>query len=312
MSDSADHALLPPDRSHVLTEQRHPRTMTLCSKDVRGIVDVMVEDQAAVQQALRIAAPALTALIEDLVECMRVGGRLIYVGAGTSGRLGVLDAAECPPTFHSDPAQVVGVIAGGDASLRKSSEGREDEPEGAKDALAALGLNERDVVVGIAAGGTTPYVLGALHIACSAGTTTALLTCSPLSTPHEHLDHVIVLRTGPEILTGSTRLKAGTATKIALNIITTAAFVRLGKAYSNLMVDMRATNQKLTDRAIRILQQICPDISREDASEALLGADGDLKAAIVMRRMGLSLFDAKQRLREHQGHLRATLDERGR
>jgi N-acetylmuramic acid 6-phosphate etherase len=204
------------------------------------------------------------------------------------------------------------VIAGGDPALRRSSEGREDERDGAKEALEALHLTDNDTVLGIAAGGTTPYVLGALEIAKNAGATTGLLTCAPLSLVPEHCDHVIMLRTGPEVLTGSTRLKAGTATKIALNAITTAAFVRLGKAYSNLMVDMRATNSKLTDRAIRILQQICGNLSREQAADLLRDAESDLKAAIVMQRLGVSLFDAKARLREHRGHLRETLDSQTR
>ena len=298
---------LPPDRSHVLTEQRHPRSMTLCSKDARGVVDLMIEDQAMVMQSLRTGAAALTQFIEDLVERMREGGRLIYIGAGTSGRLGVLDAAECPPTFQSDPSQVVGLIAGGDESLRRSSEGREDELEGAADALEALRLTENDTLLGIAAGGTTPYVLGALCIAKASKAMTGLLTCSP---PLQHpmdCDHLIVLRTGPEILTGSTRLKAGTATKIALNTITTAVFVQLGKVYSNLMVDVRATNQKLTDRAIRILQQVCSNVSREQAAEMLHAAQGDLKAAIIMQRLGVPLDDAKKLLRENHGHLRNTL-----
>lgn len=299
---------LPPDRSHVLTEQRHPRSMSLCSKDVRGVVDLMIEDQAMVMQALRTGAPSLAGFIEDVVERMRNGGRLVYLGAGTSGRLGVLDAAECPPTFHSDPNQVIGIIAGGDASLRQSSEGREDELEGAGEALEALRLTENDTLLGIAAGGTTPYVLGALCIAKSSKAMTGLLTCSP---PVQHpmdCDHLIVLRTGPEILTGSTRLKAGTATKIALNTITTAVFVQLGKAYSNLMVDVRATNQKLTDRAIRILQQVCSNVSREQAADMLNAAQGDLKSAILMQRLGVSIDDAKKLLRENHGHLRDTLD----
>lgn len=308
MSATPEPPHLPPDRSGVLTEQRHPRTLTLDARPTRGIVDLMIDDHSAVLQALRCAAPVLTAFIDELVERMRGGGRLIYLGAGTSGRLGVLDAAECPPTFQSDPAQVVGVIAGGEAALRRSSEGREDEPDGAKESLEALNVGERDTVLGIAAGGTTPFVLGGLRMAKSRGAATALLTCSPPASPVEACDELIVLRTGPEVLTGSTRLKAGTATKIALNIITTAAFVRMGKAYSNLMVDVRATNQKLTDRAIRILQQICAGVSREDAAAMLRDAEGDLKAAIVMRQRGVGLPVARQLLRDCQGHLRAALD----
>lgn len=286
--------------------------MTLCSRDVRGIVDLIIEDQSMALQALRTGAAALTDFIEDLIARMRDGGRLIYIGAGTSGRLGVLDAAECPPTFQSDPSQVVGIIAGGESSLRQSSEGREDELEGSAEALEALNLTENDTVLGIAAGGTTPYVLGALCIAKASKAMTGLLTCSPPTQSPMDCDHLIVLRTGPEILTGSTRLKAGTATKIALNAITTAVFVHLGKVYSNLMVDVRATNQKLTDRAIRILQQVCANISREQAADMLHAAHGDLKSAIIMQRLGVSLEAAKQNLREHHGHLRATLDSQPR
>ncbi len=286
--------------------------MTLCSKEVRGIVDLMIEDQSMALQALRTGAGALTDFIEDLIARMREGGRLVYLGAGTSGRLGVLDAAECPPTFQSDPSQVVGIIAGGEPSLRQSSEGREDELEGSAAALEALNLTENDTVLGIAAGGTTPYVLGALCIAKASKAMTGLLTCSPPTQNPMDCDHLIVLRTGPEVLTGSTRLKAGTATKIALNTITTAVFVQLGKVYSNLMVDVRATNQKLTDRAIRILQQVCANISREQAADMLHGAHGDLKSAIIMQRLGVSLETAKQMLKEHHGHLRATLDSHSR
>lgn len=282
--------------------------MTLDARDVRGIIDLMIEDHSAVLQAVRGGAPALARFIEELVERLARGGRLVYVGAGTSGRLGVLDASECPPTFHSEPTQVVGIIAGGDAALRKSSESKEDEPEGARTDLEWLKLTAEDTVLGIAAGGTTPYVLGALRIAKSHKANTGLLTCAPPATPPEHCDHLIVLRTGPEVLTGSTRLKAGSATKLALNIITTAAFVRLGKAYTNLMVDLRATNDKLTDRAIRILVQVCPNLSREQAAEALRNAEGGLKSAIIMQRLGVDLAQAKRLLHQHHGRLRAILD----
>jgi N-acetylmuramic acid 6-phosphate etherase len=335
MSDAA-LANLPPDRSHVATERRHPRSLALDAMDARAIVDLMIDDHAAVIDALREGAAALAKFIDDLVARMQRGGRLIYLGAGTSGRLGVLDASECPPTFQSDPAQVVGIIAGGDAALRKSSEGKEDEADGAREALAALKLTGDETVLGIAAGGTTPYVLGGLGIAKASGATTGLLTCSRVeaiddstvttlraqptgsqssignrqsSIPsHPPIDHLIVLLTGPEVLTGSTRLKAGSATKLALNIITTAAFVRLGKTYSNLMVDVRATNQKLADRAIRILVEVCPELTREGAADLLGRAGGSLKAAIVMQRLDADVTQAQGMLREHQGSLRAILD----
>ncbi len=274
--------------------------------DTAGCVQLLIEDHLAVPEAVAAAVPVLTALIDALVERVRAGGRLIYVGAGTSGRLGVLDAAECPPTFQSDPDQVLGVIAGGDAALRRSSEAREDDPLGAAAALAELAVGRLDTVVAIAAGGTTPFVLGAVDLARQAGAMTALLTCTP-SAPVTACDHLVVLDTGPELLTGSTRLKAGSATKLALNIISTTLFVRLGKVYSNLMVDMRATNTKLADRAIRILCELKPGLTREAASGVLHDAGGELKAAIVMARLGVDLAAARAKLAEHGERLRLIL-----
>ncbi len=274
--------------------------------DTAGCVQLLIEDHLAVPEAVAAAAPVLTAFIDALVERVRGGGRLIYVGAGTSGRLGVLDAAECPPTFQSDPDQVLGVIAGGDAALRRSSEAREDDPLGAAAALAELAVGRLDTVVAIAAGGTTPFVLGAVDLAGRAGAMTALLTCTPPATVTA-CDHLVVLDTGPELLTGSTRLKAGSATKLALNIISTTLFVRLGKVYSNLMVDMRATNTKLADRAIRILCELKPELTREAASGVLTQAGGELKTAIVMARLGVDFAAARARLAEHGEQLRPTL-----
>ena len=277
--------------------------------DTEGCVRLLIEDHLAVPAALAAAVPVLTEFIDALVERVRAGCRLIYVGAGTSGRLGVLDAAECPPTFQSDPDQVLGIIAGGEASLRRSSEAREDDPRGAAPALGQLALGSLDTVVAIAAGGTTPFVLGAIDLAGQAGAWTALLTCTPpASSPA--CDHLIVLDTGPELLTGSTRLKAGSATKLALNIISTTLFVRLGKVYSNLMVDMRATNTKLADRAIRILCELKPQLTREAASSVLDDAGGELKAAIVMARLGVDLAAARAKLAEHGEQLRPILGVR--
>lgn len=274
---------------------------------VRDCVDLLIDDHRIVYDAVKAAAGALAAFIEPLVERMRRGGRLVYVGAGTSGRLGVLDAAECLPTFQAGPGQVIGVIAGGDAALRLPSEGREDEPEGAAPALAELRLGPRDTVLGIAAGGTTPFVLGAVRIAKAAGAATALLVCVPVPRL-AGCDQVIELVTGAELLTGSTRLKAGSATKLALNIISTVMFVRLGKVYSNLMVDLRATNDKLRDRAIRILVELCPELSREAAASALDAARGELKSAIVMQRLDLGRDEAVGLLESNGGVLRAALE----
>jgi len=270
---------LPPDRSHVRTEHRNPGSMHLDTLDAAAIAALMADDHRAATDAVAAAAPAIGALVESMVPKFHEGGRLVYFGAGTSGRLGVLDASECPPTFMSDPGQVVGIIAGGDSALRRSSEGREDEWDGARAEIERLDIGPRDTVVGIAAGGTTPYPLGALRIAKERGAATAFISCVPMARPAD-CDHLIVLDTGPEVLTGSTRLKAGSATKLALNCITTALFTRLGKVRGNLMVDLAATNDKLVDRAIRTVRQFDPSLTREQAW-ALLEANGrSVKRAI--------------------------------
>jgi N-acetylmuramic acid 6-phosphate etherase len=270
---------LPPDRSHVRTEHRNPGSMHLDTLDAGAIAALMADDHRAATDAVAAAAPAIGALVEGMVPKFQAGGRLVYFGAGTSGRLGVLDASECPPTFMSDPGQVVGIIAGGDSALRRSSEGREDEWDGARAEIERLDIGPRDTVVGIAAGGTTPYPLGAIRIAKERGAATAFISCVPMARPVD-CDHLIVLDTGPEVLTGSTRLKAGSATKLALNCITTALFTRLGKVRGNLMVDLAATNDKLVDRAIRTVRQFDPSLTREQAW-ALLEANGrSVKRAI--------------------------------
>jgi N-acetylmuramic acid 6-phosphate etherase len=301
-------APLPADRGHVATEQRHPDSHAFDALATGDAIALMIGDHRRVAEAVGEAGPALAALIDDLVPRLADGGRLVYVGAGTSGRLGVLDAAECPPTFHSDPGRVVGVIAGGDAALRRSSEGLEDDPAGARDALDELDLGPRDTVLGIAAGATTPYVLGAIEIARGRGAATGLLTCSP---PRGDVtcDHLIVLATGPELLTGSTRLKAGSATKLALNVITTIVHTRLGHVHGNLMVDLRATNDKLRDRALRILVEVHPDLDRPAAAGLLDRATGRLKRAIVMHARGGDADDADAVLARHAGSLRGALSE---
>lgn len=298
---------LPPDRSHLPTEQRHRRAAHLDQHSIAQCVKLMVDDHRTVAEAVDAAAHALEQFIAALVPRLRAGGRLIYVGAGTSGRLGVLDASECPPTFQSNPDQIIGIIAGGDSALRRSSEAMEDDPHGAQAEFDRLDINQRDTLLGIAAGGTTPYVLGAVRLAKQRGAATGLLTCSPQHTHPDGCDHLIILDTGPEILTGSTRLKAGSATKLALNIITTTAFVQLGKVYSNLMVDLRATNAKLHDRAMRILTTVCPELTRVDAGALLDRADGELKTALVMQRLTLDPDPARARLDQCSGNLREAL-----
>lgn len=301
-----------PDRGHILTEQRNPRSMSLDALSIDECVALINAEDQTVAHAVAAAAPAIGAFIADAERALRAGGRLVYLGAGTSGRLGVLDASECPPTFQSPEGLVVGLIAGGDGALRKSSEGKEDDPRGAVEALGAMGLHGRDIVLGIAAGATTPYVLGALAHAHTLGCATGLLTCADVAPP-PGVRHLIKILTGPEVLTGSTRMKAGTATKMTLNTISTTLFVRLGKCYENLMVDVRATNNKLLDRAARILSTLT-DLSRDDALALLSrpaehgGAGGNLKVAIVMHKRRLSHADAASLLTKCEGSLRATLE----
>ena len=270
---------LPPDRSHILTESEHLSGRDLGSASIEESIEWLAEDHEQVVESLRRAGPQLAPLIEGVVASLRAGGRLIYVGAGTSGRLGVLDASECPPTFNTDPSRVIGIIAGGDAALRRSSEGLEDDPKGAHEPLDQISVGPDDVLIGIAAGGTTPYVLGAIEEAHRRGAIAGLITCAPRDAP-PGCRHLIVLETGPELLTGSTRLKAGSVTKLALNTITTVAFSQLGKVRGGLMIDMRATNDKLHDRAIRILLRLFPGLSREEAARGLQESNLDLRATI--------------------------------
>ena len=277
---------LPENRSHIETENQNQNTMALDTLETKTLVSLLAKDHQQAIVAVEDASEEIASFINALVGRVRDGGRLIYLGCGTSGRLGVLDAAECPPTFQTDPSLIVGLIAGGDRSLRMSSEGEEDKPDGARLALTALDLTKVDTVLGIAAGGTTPWVIGALNIAKQIGANTAFLTCS---SEIPTCDHLIHLDSGAEPLTGSTRMKAATATKLTLNIITTALFTNLGKVYGNLMVDLKASNSKLQDRAIRIVSEVC-ELNREDASELLQRSDGDVKVAIVM---GTSQVDAK-------------------
>jgi N-acetylmuramic acid 6-phosphate etherase len=298
---------LPPDRSHVGTEQRHPGSMEFDALSVQGCIEVLAGDQQQAVAAVLAAAPALAAFVSDVIPRMMSGGRLLYAGAGTSGRLGVLDASECPPTFRSRPDQVIGVIAGGDSALRTSSERMEDDPRGVAAEFDRLSIGQQDAVVGIAAGGTTPYPRGAVTMAKERGALTAFLTCAPCEAPRG-CDHLLLVDTGPEVITGSTRLKAGTATKLALNCITTTLFTKLGKVHGNLMVDLAATNDKLVDRAVRIMRTLHPGLSREQGAALLEAAGGSLKVALVMHARGVDRGEAQARLDAGQGVLRAAIE----
>lgn len=296
----------PADRGSLLTEQRLEASMGLDALGTRQIVRLINEQDATVAQAVARAGDAITAFVDAALAGIQRGGRLIYVGAGTSGRLGVLDAAECPPTFQTPPGMVQGLIAGGDAALRRSSESREDEHDGAHEELNALGIHANDAVLGVAAGGTTLYVRGAVEFAAARGATTGILVCAQVDAP-AGCGHMIVVETGAEVLTGSTRMKAGTATKMVLNTISTTLMVRLGKVYENLMVDMRATNAKLQDRGVRIICQLT-GVDRPAALGLLDTAGGDVKCAIVMHARGIGLEAARDVLATHGGSLRACLD----
>lgn len=296
----------PPDRSHLLTEQRNPRTMNLHALSAGECVTLIQQEDRAIQVAMEKARGALTKLIEAAEPGFVGGGRLVYVGAGTSGRLGVLDASEAPPTFQVEPGRVVGIIAGGDSALRKSSESKEDDPSGACAELGALGLCARDTVIGVAAGGTTAFVLGAMDMAAASGSITGMIVCTPISRPAS-VQHLIVLETGAEVITGSTRMKAGTATKLALNTISTTLMIREGRIYENLMVDLRASNAKLRDRAARIVCTLT-GIDREAAFALLAEAGGAVKTAVVMRRRGLGRDEAEAVLERCGGRLADALN----
>jgi len=281
--------------------------MQLDALSIEQCLRVINEEDATVAGAVAKAIPQMAEFIAAAERCLRDRGRLIYLGAGTSGRLGVLDAAECPPTFRTSPTLVQGIIAGGDEALRKSSEGAEDEYGGAHEALREIELGPMDAVLGIAAGGTTPYVLGGLWMSKGTGCTTGLLTCAPVERP-AFVDHLIVVETGPEVVTGSTRMKAGTATKLVLNSISTTLMVRMGKVYENLMVDVRASNDKLRDRAARIVMELT-GLEREAAFDLLERAGRHVKTAVLMHRKSLSREKAEAALARHGDSLRAALEE---
>lgn len=287
-----------------LTERRNADTTDIDTASSLDLVDLLNAEDQRVPRVVHEAREELARVIDLAVRAFRHGGRLIYVGAGTSGRLGVLDAAECPPTFGTSPDMVVGVIAGGAAALTRSQEGAEDDKGAGAAAVDDLAVGSNDVVVGIAASGTTPYVGAALKRAHDRGSTVVLVTCA--QAPADILPvlaEVVMLRVGPEALTGSTRLKAGTATKLALNTITTSSMIRLGKAYGNLMVDLVALSEKLRDRGERIVMETC-GVGRVEAREALEAAEGSVKRAIVMVRRAVGPDDADRLLEEAGGFVR--------
>src|SRR6478672_9689659 len=287
-----------------ITEQRNPRTAAIDLASSLEIVDLLNAEDRTVADAVATQRHAIARAIDIAEKSFRAGGRLFYVGAGTSGRLGVLDASECPPTFGVDPEMVQGIIAGGMPALTTAQEGAVDSPQAAQDDIAARFVGAKDFVIGIAASGTTPYVRAALDEAMKRKAATGIIACSP---PHDDLlqrvSVAILPITGPEAVTGSTRMKAGTATKLVLNTITTGVMIRMGKTFGNLMVDLRATNNKLRDRSERILIEAC-GVDRERARELLKEADGRVKLAIVMQKLGVDRKAAERALEEGGGVIR--------
>lgn len=292
--------------NRLVTEARNPRTMDLDRMSPLEIVTAMNREDRRVPEAIAAQLPRIAAAAQAAEATFRQGGRLFYLGAGTSGRLGVLDASECPPTFGVDPGMVVGLIAGGDRALRSPAEGAEDDRDLGRRDLMDHHLGPEDLVVGLAASGRTPYVLGALEYARGIGCTTAAIACNRDSAVGRAADIAIEVEVGPEVLTGSTRLKAGTAQKMILNMISTAAMVRLGKAYQNLMVDLVQSNEKLKNRAENIVME-ATGVSRAEARGAIDGAGGRVKLAITMILTGQDAAGARQLLDKAGGRIHDAL-----
>lgn len=296
------------DRGYLLTEQINPNSQNLDQLSTLEMVNVFNQEDQRTVDAIAAAAPALAEAIDRTADALRQGGRLFYIGAGTSGRLGVLDAAECPPTFCTPPELVQGILAGGPPALLRSSEALEDLPADGAAAMATHQVSAIDVVVGITAGGTTPYVHGALEEANLRGATTIFIACVPADQVTIQVDVDLRLLVGPEVLAGSTRLKAGTVTKMALNILSTGAMVKLGKVYGNRMVDVSVTNTKLHDRALRIISALT-DLSREEADTLLSQSDQKVKLALLMHWATLDKNTAQTALETHNGDLRRALQQ---
>ena len=289
------------------TEARNPASENLDELSPRAIVELINAEDARIAEAVAQETIPIAKAVEVIANRLAHGGRLIYIGAGTSGRLGVLDAAECPPTFNSDPTQVVGIIAGGPKAMLRAVEGAEDSDILAKEDLRNIDLCSQDVVVGIASSGRTPYVLGGLDYARSQGAYAIGISCNRDAAIASRADLSIAPVVGPEVVSGSTRMKAGTATKMVLNTLTTGAMVLIGKTYGNLMVDLQATNTKLTERTKRILCQLT-DLDSDEAADLLKQCDGELKTAIVAQRLGRSPEAAREQLHSATGHLRKALE----
>lgn len=293
--------------SNLITEKRNPNSFGIDCKSTEEIVKIFHNEDRKALEAVERESDSIGEAIELVVDAFKRGGRLFYIGSGTSGRLGVLDASECPPTFSTDPELVQGIIAGGDTALRRSIEGAEDYPENGANDLVKAGVTEKDVVMGISTSGQTPYVLGALEKADELGAKTIFFSCNPPAKEIvELVDLCITPIVGPEIIAGSTRMKAGTATKLVLNTITTSSMIKIGKVYNNLMVDLQTWNVKLVARAKRIIAEIT-GVDHDTAGEYLEKAEGDAKVAIVMADKRICREKALERLESNDGFLRKIL-----
>ena len=289
-----------------ITEQQNPNSMNINSMDVDEILQTINKEDEKVAVAVKKAIPQIQLFVESLVDSFLSGGRLFYVGAGTSGRLGVLDASECPPTYRTNTEMVQGIIAGGDIAMKNSVEGAEDSIENGSSVIIDKVINRNDVVLGISANGDAPFIRSALEEAKKRGAITGLLMCN-IPIKKDYIDYVISVIVGPEVITGSTRMKAGTATKFVLNMITTTAMIKLNKTYGNLMVDLTACNDKLWDRGARIVSQIT-NLNYDDSLQLLKEADGEVKTAIVMDANNSSKSEAKDKLDSMNGSLSQVLD----
>ena len=289
-----------------ITEQQNSASANIDENSTLEILSIINNEDAGVALAIQNKLSEIEAFIKALIPKVKGGGRLFYVGSGTSGRLGVLDATECPPTFSTSPTMVKGIIAGGYDALVRSIEGAEDNPTDGAKAIIDYGINSESTVLGITASSTTPFVLGALEKAKEFGAMTGLLLCN--NPPKlEYVDHIISIIVGPEVISGSTRMKAGTATKMVLNMITTTLMIKLNKTYGNLMVDLKASNEKLWDRGTRIIQHLT-DLSYDDSLKLLQSADGEVKTAIVMEKLKMEAWDTREKLNENKGSMRKVLD----
>lgn len=293
---------------NLTTESRNPASESIDSLSALEIVRLINSEDARIAEAVAREETVIAQAIEAITDRLAGGGRLVYIGAGTSGRLGVLDASECPPTFNAPPEQVVGMIAGGRSAMFRAVEGAEDSPQLAADNLKEIGLCESDALVGIATSGRTPYVIGGMQYAQSQGVFTIGLSCNRDSKLVACSDLIIAPIVGPEVISGSTRMKAGTATKMVLNMLTTGAMVRLGKTYGNLMVDLRASNTKLVARSRRIVSMLT-DLSETDAEKLLARCDGELKTAVVVNLKSVNPEEARRLLADSRGHLRRALED---